>query len=1015
MTSNDWENPNVTGRNRLDAHAYFFGYRGRKSAETFDRERSIGFQNLAGTWGFRLFDGPSAPPDAVYGCLREGWDHVQVPHMWQFDGYGKLQYTDEAFPFPVDPPLVPSTTPTAIYQKEVAIAPLTQGETLILCMDGVDAYAEVYLNGQYVGMTKGSRLSSEFDLTGLAVPGVNLLVIKVLQFSDGSYLEDQDMWWASGIFRDIYLYRRPRNHLRDFHVRTHRIGPDQAQVTLEGWSSADERICWQICDDQGPVAEAVSESGYPVTVQVDGARFWNPEDPILYDLMITIGDPDQDGEVVPHRLGLAEVTIENGLMYLNGSYFVMHGVNRHDWDPHRGRAVDMERVRRDLVMMKQNNINAVRTSHYPNDPRFYELCDVLGIMVLAETDLECHGFDLAGDICRITDDPAWQHAYEDRIERLVLRERNHPSIIMWSLGNESGFGCNFRAAYARCKELDSTRPVHYEEDRYAEVTDVISTMYSRVSQMNDLGEHPMGKPRILCEYAHAMGNGPGGLQEYQKVFDTWDSIQGHFVWEWCDQAVALRGVDGAEKYCYGGDFDDYPNDGGFCIDGLVFPWQEPSPGLTEYRQVICPVKVEFGDGRLRVTSRRYFIDLSDITLVLTVQSDGRSLVSMGVPVGSVAPRGQSEVDVRDLLDLAEVRQAETKGADLVLRVDVMSDSEQPWPDWDRPLGSYQTELQKRPSNDWQIVPGVRGEPSCEDCTEDAGKLVIRPGEDTITFDLGTGSVESWFSRGKRIIAEPFQYGIWKPLIDNYQQEYAALWRLSFIDAMQTDTRKVEWEREGDGTTVVRVKQRLASPSKDVGMRVTLTYRVRPDGRVDLAASGRAYGGYRDIVPRVGLSFSMPASCNKVSWYGRGPGESYPDSKTGNLIGLWESTVDDMFTPYVIPQDCGNHEDTRWMTIRDRNGDGLAVSRTTRDESPFAFSAWPYSCECIDSARHMGDLTTDGQVHVNINDAVLGLGSNSWGSEVLDGYRLRFADRDFSFSFVPMHSDDRVLGFGGVDC
>ncbi|KJY52468.1 glycoside hydrolase family 2 TIM barrel-domain containing protein [Bifidobacterium kimbladii] len=1015
MISNDWENPKVTGRNRLDAHAYFFGYRSVKTAETYDRERSIGFQNLAGAWGFRLFDGPNVPPDTAYCCLHDEWDHVQVPHMWQFDGYGKLQYTDEAFPFPVDPPLVPSNTPTAIYQKEITIDPLNAGESLILCLDGVDSYAEIYLNAAYVGMTKGSRLSAEFDLTRQAEPGDNLLVVKVLQYSDGSYLEDQDMWWGSGIFRDIYLYRRPRNHLCDFRIRTHRTGPTQAQVILEGWASGEEPISWRICDNHGFVTQVVSQSGCPVTTQIDGARFWNPEDPFLYDLTITVGDPGNDGEVVPHRLGLAEVTIEDGLMYLNGSYFVMHGVNRHDWDPRRGRAVDIERVRRDLIMMKQNNINAVRTSHYPNDPRFYELCDELGLMVLAETDLECHGFDIAGDISQITNDPVWQQAYENRIERLVLRERNHPSIVIWSLGNESGFGCNFRAAYARCKELDPTRPVHYEEDRYGEVTDVISTMYSRVSQMNDLGRHPMGKPRILCEYAHAMGNGPGGLEEYQKVFDTWDSIQGHFVWEWCDQAVVIPDVDGSETYRYGGDFDDYPNDGNFCIDGLVFPWQEPSPGLFEYRQVICPVKVEFNNQRLLVTSRRYFTDLNDITLVLTVQADGHSVASMESSVGPVAPRGHTNVDFSKLLEHAEVRQAESKGADLVLLVDVMSGLDQFWRVHDRPLGSYQFELKKRSCQDWRVTPGIQERASDTDCSEDAGRLIVSQGEDVITFNLCEGSIESWNSRGKQISMEPFKYGIWKPLIDNYQQEYASLWKPSYIDVMQTDTRNVEWKKEDGGTTVVRVLQRLAPPSQGFGMRVSLTYRVWPSGRLDLAASGRAYGSYHDVIPRIGLSFSMPDSCNRVSWYGRGPGESYPDSKTANMIGRWESTVEDMFTPYVIPQDCGNHEDARWVTIRDCRGDGLAVFSSDRSKPTFAFSVWPYTSECINSAKHIDDLKADSQIHVNINSAVLGLGSNSWGSEVLDSYRLRFADNDFSFSFVPIHSGQQVLGSGGAGC
>ena len=646
----DWENPRLTNRNRLAARAYFFGYATPELARTHSRALSRGFVDLSGPWRFRLFDHPRRVPDDFATTAQDGWDVIQVPHLWQMDGYGHLQYTDEGYPFPIEQPLVPADNPTGAYQRTLTLTAPSEGEQVVLRFDGVESYAEIFCNGTFVGMTKGSRLAAEFDVTEHVVDGENLFAIKVLQFSDATYIEDQDMWWASGIFRDVYLVTRPAARLTDFFVRTHRTDDGAAEVTLTACAEGADSVEWSIHDDGVEVASATLEAGGSATVTIPEAHFWNPEDPHLHDMLFTVhGDGAVDH--VPHRLGLTEVTIVDGLLRLNGSYFNMHGVNRHDHDDHSGRAVGMARVRRDLELMKQHNINAVRTAHYPNDPRFYEMCDELGLMVIAETDLESHGFANVGEIERITNDPEWEDAYVDRIERHVLAQRNHACIIMWSLGNESGYGCNIPAMYKRCKELDPTRPVHYEEDRNAEYVDVISTMYSRVQQMNDFGENPHPKPRITCEYGHSMGNGPGGLSEYQDVFNKHDSIQGHFIWEWCDHGIAATTADGRKYHKYGGDYGDYPNNSNFCIDGMVFPWQEPSPGLTEYKQVICPVLVEFADGTLTVTNRRWFTTLSDVVVTLETLHDGVVVDVQVFTPGAVLP-GESWHTPVDVLEAA---------------------------------------------------------------------------------------------------------------------------------------------------------------------------------------------------------------------------------------------------------------------------------------------------------------------------------------------------------------------------
>lgn len=999
----DWENQALTGRHRMPARAYFFGYATPELAAGRDRTASRGFVDLTGEWRFRLFDHPARVP-ASFEATEQEWDTVVVPHLWQLDGHGSLQYTDEGYPFPIEPPHVPADTPTGAYQRTVRLSTPAPGEQVVLRLDGVESYAEIFLNGAFVGMTKGSRLAAEFDVTGHVLDGDNLFAIKVLQFSDATYIEDQDMWWASGIFRALYLVTRPAARLTDFHVRTHRVG-DDAEVTLTAAATGATELAWSITDGGVVVAETRLAPGATATVTVPAARFWNPEDPHLYDMLITVVGPDGASEYVPHRLGLAEVTVEDGRLLLNGAYFMMHGVNRHDHDDRRGRAVGLDRVRRDLELMKRHNINAVRTAHYPNDPRFYELCDEIGLMVLAETDLESHGFANVGDLSRITDDPAWEAAYVDRIERHVLAQRNHASIVMWSLGNESGYGCNIRAMYRRAKELDPHRPVHYEEDRNAEVVDVISTMYSRVSQMNDFGEHPHPKPRIICEYGHAMGNGPGGLSEYQAVFDRWDSIQGHFVWEWADHGLLARTEDGREYHRYGGDFGDYPNNSNFCIDGLVFPWQEPSPGLIEYGQVICPVRVTYAGGVVRVTSRRWFTDLSDIELRVDTWADGVLTRTDVLQVGAVAPGETAEFPY----DLPVVGASESAAIATVVTIRATS-----WCEPGHELGRYQ--LAVRPLTDAgpfplaELCPSplaevlAAGEPrSLGSATlhayPDQHRLHVDTATGRLTFDTLTADLLSWTADGRELVAAPLRVGFWKPLVDNHQQEADDLWFPRHLQLMQTSIRDVAWREDG-GDAVVTYRARIAPPVFDFGCHVDVEWRIAPDGAATLRATGSPYGDYRDIVPRIGVTLEIPGDLRRVAWFGRGPGENYPDSAAANPIGFWSSDVDAMVTPYVVPQDYGNRGDIRWVELTDSSGQGLRVSRRP-GERPFHFSAWPYTCEDIDAARHVTDLTPRDTVTLNLNDQVLGLGSNSWGSEVLDSYRTRFESFSFEFALQPL--------------
>lgn len=994
---NDWENPSITGRNRLPAHAYLLPFKNREESQSRTRAYASDFTDLSGDWKFALYDNPARVPQNFYTQYDKSADTVQVPHMWQIDGYGHLQYTDEGYPFPIDPPYVPSDNPTGAYQRQFTIDEVDDKRHYIIRFDGVESYFELFVNGHYVGFSKGSRLAAEFDVTSYLVRGSNLIAVKVLQYSDATYFEDQDMWWASGIFRDVWMVSRPRPYLFDFHLKTFRLPDADADFLLDLTLSEpghDVEIQWEICDDDVTIAggkcASKGEKSLSTGATITQPGWWNPEKPVLYNLYITLVDTASRAvlEVINHRFGFRDIRIESGQLLLNGTYFKMHGVNRHDHDPERGRAVTMQRVRRDLLLMKAHNINAVRTAHYPNDPRFYEMCDEIGLLVLAETDLESHGFANVGEIERITNDPQWEVSYVDRINRHVLAQRNHPSIILWSLGNESGYGCNIRSMYRRCKELDPTRPVHYEEDRNAEVVDVISTMYSRVSQMNDFGEHPHPKPRIICEYGHSMGNGPGGLKEYQDVFNLHDSIQGHFIWEWIDHGIADRDDEGRVFYRYGGDYGDYPNNANFCIDGMVFPWQEPSPGLREYKYVIAPVRSELEGHTLTVRSRQWFEPLTNLCITIVAGTKDGQTHERALPCPPLLPGQSVTIDLDDLevmvpgVATIDVSFTRTNSTEFAAEGDEVAHDQ-------FELGTFEP----------RELPAVQGGTST---SEDGSSLLINAGKTAVRFDLINGDLASYKVNGEELIQRPPRITFWKALIDNHQQEFDELWEPRFLNICQESTRNIQWSSEGDSVTV-EVHTTIAPPTLDFGMRCLYRWTVDCNGNLRLTMSGKPYGDYRDIIPRIGVRLGVSGRLTNISYYGRGPGENYPDSAKSNWLGRYECSVQNLGTNYVVPQDNGNRGDIRWFSLTDDHGIGLSVVAISE---PLNVRASQYSDAQLEAAKHMNELEPERDIELNVDPQLLGLGSNSWGSEVLDSYRVRFSEFEHSFAFMPITNEER---------
>ncbi|HIF9422261.1 beta-galactosidase subunit alpha [Photobacterium damselae] len=1004
---NNWENFLHLHENRMAPRAYFFSYDSVQSAKSFQRELSNRFMLLSGQWTFNFFTNPLLVPEEFYSQKMTDWGHITVPNMWQMEGHGDLQYTDEGFPFPIDVPFVPTDNPTGAYQRTFTLGEQWNDKQTIIKFDGVETYFELYVNGQYVGFSKGSRLTAEFDISAYVQQGENLLSVRVMQWADSTYIEDQDMWWTAGIFRDVYLVGKEAVHVQDFTVRTDFADDYQSatlscSVELENLTHAvatGYQLEYSLQDNGVEVAQGScsiddidANRQVQFAIDMNNPQQWNAENPYLYQLFITLKNSQgQILEVIPQRVGFRDIKVRDGLFYINNQYVMLHGVNRHDNDHLKGRAVGMDRVEKDLILMKQHNINSVRTAHYPNDPRFYELCDIYGLFVMAETDVETHGFANVGDLSRITNDAAWEAVFVDRAERHVHAQKNHPSIIMWSLGNESGYGCNIRSMYAATKAIDDTRLVHYEEDRDAEVVDVISTMYSRAQLMNYFGEHPHEKPRIICEYAHAMGNGPGGLTEYQNVFYAHDHIQGHYVWEWCDHGILARDENGEEFYKYGGDYGDYPNNYNFCMDGLIFPDQTPGPGLKEYKQVIAPVKIRAVDGsnnRFTIENKLWFSDLNDYTITADVRAEGETLRTVQFKVEDLAANSAREIT----LALPELDERET-----FVNFTVRKDSRTLYSAANHDIAVYQFQLKENTATAPVFVNHNATELNVAESRLD---YTITGHNFALTFSKVNGKLTSWLINGEELIQSEPRLNFFKPMIDNHKQEYEGLWQPAHLQIMQEHFRTLNVETL-DGKVVINTTSIIAPPVFDFGMRCHYCYQINAEGQLNIELRGERYGDYPHVIPVIGLDLGINGDFDQVKYYGRGPEENYQDSQQANMIDVYQTNVADMFVNYPFPQNNGNRQHVRWAALTNRHGTGLLV----KPQQDINFSAWFCTNENLHAAQHTIELEKSGYITLNLDHQVMGLGSNSWGSEVLDSYRVYMDTFCYGLTLMPLQAGD----------
>ena len=970
-----WEDHRITGIGRREARTAFYK----------DSQKKI---SLNGEWDFKYVDAPELSPEGFeQSGACEGWDKIDVPSVWQLRGYDKMHYTDVLYPFPVNPPHVPDENPTGIYKKTVVLDEQWREKDTVLKFHGVDSAFDVWVNGNHVGFGKVSRLPSEFDITGFVKTGENDITVRVYKWSDGTYLEDQDMWWLSGIYRDVELINEEKNAVLDLRVNgtlddSYKNGFFTAGITMK---QAGTNLGWKLSYKGKTVLEGelVSEGkDICIEAEIPEVHTWTAETPELYEFTVMT-----ENQEVTVRCGFRKIEIKDKNFRVNNQVILLNGVNHHDYNPREGRRVTREQMESDIRLMKQYNINAVRCSHYPANEYFYDLCDEYGLYVINEADLECHGFEWVENYTWITDDETWKDAYVDRSVRMVKRDRNHPSIIMWSMGNESAFGCNFRSAAEAIRELDDTRLVHYEGDFEAEVTDVYSTMYTRLKGLKEIAEYQIkgDKPHVMCEYGHAMGNGPGGLKAYQDMYRKYKRLQGGFLWEWYDHGIYTEEKD-KKYYKYGGNYGDFPTNGNFCIDGILMPDRTPSPGMEEYKQIIAPVEITAVEGsmnKLQIRNYYDFLNLDTTTLYWEVKAEDQTIQDGTVEELSVAPH---EGKIIALPITAFELQENT---DYYLNLTVCQKEERNY----APAG-YEIKKVQIPMQIRKDGFSVRETADKLQVTEGQGGLTVENSRVTAKFSTVFGKLISFGKDGKEYLTEGPRMNVYRATIDNDMYKKEDWMNKYFIQKPVEETEYVSCLKEDD-KVIVRIGTFFSCYNQSWGVECDYTYTVYSCGQMKVEIQGKAVQRGKlepAFLPRIGVIMKGNKNFQKTMWYGMGPGESYVDSKAASIMGIYENTVDGMMTDYVFPQENGHHEQVKWFRIGDGK-DGLLCKM----EEKLGLNLANYTDESLEKAQHPFEIEKADDVIIHLDYRQSGLGSNSCGEEQLEENKVKL--QDFAMAFT----------------
>ena len=1002
-----YENLSVLHENTMPARAYYIPASRRMDNLVEHREESDRMQLLNGTWKFQYFNSIYDIQDSFFekNYDTENFDEIQVPSVWQMAGYDTHQYTNIRYPFPFDPPYVPQDIPCGAYVHNFEYSRDEKASKAFLNFEGVDSCFYVWINGSYVGYSQVSHMTSEFDVTDVLQDGTNTVAVLVMKWCDGSYLEDQDKFRMSGIFRDVYILKRPKQAISDYHIKT-RIEDMLAKVEIEMKFYSPLNVKISIEDRNGAVVAlgSIAEEGTAV-LEIASPELWNTENPYLYKLIL-----ETENEVIVDHIALRKIEIKDQVIYLNGQKIKFRGVNRHDSDPVTGFTINLEQITTDLTLMKQHNFNAIRSSHYPNAPFFYEMCDKYGFMVIDEADIEAHGpfmiyrkedtdynrFKRWNE--KIADDSVWEEAIVDRVKLMVERDKNRFCIVMWSMGNESAYGCNFEKALEWTKNFDPDRITQYESARYRNYDetydysnlDVYSRMYPALSEIQEYLDKDGSKPFLLVEYCHSMGNGPGDFEDYFQMIQDNDKMCGGFVWEWCDHAIAHGTAEnGKTIYAYGGDHGEEIHDGNFCMDGLVYPDRTVHTGLLEYKNVYRPARVISYDkesGELVLHNYMDFDDLKDYVKISYELTQDGLVISKGIlPEFSVAPHGEGKTNLK--ISVPE-------NGKCYLKLIYYLKKEMPLLEENHILGFDEIEVSQKDAKCQLAEKWVEKTVTDSELqvSEDDTQIHIKGREFAYTIDKRTALFTEMKFAGREYLNHPMELNIWRAPTDN-DMYIKSEWKKAHYDKAYTRAYTTEVVQGKHGVKIVSHASVVAETVQKI-LDVTITWKIEAAGKIDADIAVTKDDEFPDL-PRFGVRMFLDKKLSAVRYFGMGPQESYCDKHQAASHGLYRADVGDLHEDYIRPQENGSHYDCEYVELNNSRY-GIVASA----EKAFSFNASYYTQEELEKKTHNYELIESDSVVFCVDYALNGIGSNSCGPVVLDQYRFDDVLFRFQFTLIP---------------
>ena len=1008
----DWQNPEIININTEKPRASFIPYQNSNAALTGKRSNSDFYHSLNGNWKFKWVAEQSLLEESFHAKEYDdsGWDNIEVPSNWQLKGYGIPIYTNIKYPFPADPPRIKKDNPAGAYRRDFKIPKAWKDKEILLHFAGVQSAFYLWINGQKVGYSQGSMTPAEFNITDFVNIGKeNQISVKVYRWSDGSYLEDQDFWRLSGIYRDVFLLAAPKLHIDDIFVKASlnnnytdgRFAVETKIANRGNQTAKNMKLRLELLDsskkrifrkenfiEKGIAKKSSILNKFEKTIK--NPCKWSAEDPNLYTLVLEL--LNNDGEVLEAttvRTGFRKVEIIDGQFMVNGKPVEFRGTNRHEIEPTRGRAITRKSMIKDIKLMKQHNINAVRTSHYPNQTIWYDLCDEYGLYVWDEANIEGHHLRETG---KLNDNPAWKDAIVDRGMSMLERDKNHPSILVWSMGNETGYGQNFDTLAYHIRKRDPSRPIHYDdskEETGVSAFDIISNMYAKPEQIVEFHSDFPDRPIILCEYAHAMGNN-GGIMSYWNVINKYPRLQGGFIWDWVDQGLRKKNEAGQYFFAYGGDFGDEPNDANFCLNGLVYPDRRISPALKEAKYAYQPVLFQAADlinGQVKIKNKYSFTNLKEYDFTWKLTSAGQIIQQGKLKNLDIAPLAEK------MINIPISKPGVKSGQEYFLTLDMKLAEKTKWAEKGHLIAQEQFKMP------FEIPTIKKVDPqSLSTLTKEENKTSISiSGDDfSVNFDKTSGNLQSYRFEGQELIEKGPELCFWRAPTDNDQKDPKGVrkWKNQNLNQLEARVADLKTESE-ENFAVVKIRKILLAPNKTVRFQVMHIYRVLGNG--DLLLSNFIYPAEDlDVLPKVGLKMHLAKNLNNVKWYGLGPYETYPDRKSSAIVDIYDMSVDELFEPYIKPQENGNRSEVRWVTMTDGEN-GLLFE----GGELFNFSASFYRDKDLEHAAHLYELQKQDYIVFDFDHKQAGLGTAGCGPGVRPEYLVRAADMNFTMRISPI--------------